>query len=139
LPELPSISQSWATESGSGSDPDPQLPQGMREANAVAAGMGKDGNPVITVTATDGTCLPDLTTMPAGVVWIKLVNNGAKVNEMYLETDNGRELVVVANIRHGETGAFKTTLEVIRQYLIACEPGMAGRQIRTPLTVISDV
>ena len=129
------IPQITAMEADDGNDgPAATLPQGMTEAKAKAAGLGTDGAAVITVTGTDTSCIPDKTTIAAGKVWIKIVNNGTKITEMYLETPKADELIEVEKIKHGEAGAFSTTVKQ-GSYLIACEPGMADKQIRTPLTV----
>jgi hypothetical protein len=129
------IPQITVTEEDAGNDGDmAKLPQGLLGAKAVAAGLGKDGVPVITVTGTDTSCLPDRTSVPAGKVWFKLVSKGQKVNELYLESAKGDELVEVEKVKTGMFGAFKTTVKA-GGYLIACEPGQADTQIRTPLTV----
>ena len=131
----PAIPQITATEADEGNDGDAaKIPQGMTEAQAVAAGMGKDGVPVITVAATDTSCLPDKVTVPAGKVWLKMTSSGKKINELYLESSEADELIEVEHIATGKTGAFRTTVRK-GSYLIACEPGMADVQIRTPLTV----
>jgi Cupredoxin-like domain len=120
---------------GGGNDGDAaKLPQGMSEAKAVAAGLGKDGTPVVTVTATDTTCVPDKTTVPAGKVWFKIENQGTRITEAYLETPDAKELVEAEKIKKGTAGAFRTTVKA-GSYLIACEPGMADKQVRTGITV----
>ena len=129
------IPQITVQEEDTGNDGDmAKLPQGLLGAKAVAAGLGKDHLPVITVTGTDTTCVPDRISVPAGKVWFKLVSKGQKVNELYLESAKGDELVEVEKVKTGMYGAFKTTVKA-GAYLIACEPGMADTQIRTPLTV----
>jgi hypothetical protein len=70
----------------------------------------------------------------AGKIWIKIVNKGTKLTEMYLENTKGDELIEIEKVKHGAAGAFKKTIAK-GSYLIACEPGMADKQIRTPLTV----
>lgn len=110
------------------------IPQGKVGAAAVADGLGKDGVTVVTVTSTNTTCVPDRRTIPAGPVWFKLVNQSPKVNELYLETPDGEELVEVEKVPTGQTGAFKTTVEA-GVYLVACEPGMADQQVLTGITV----
>ena len=111
-----------------------KLPQGASEAKAKAAGMGTDGAPVISVTATDTGCLPDKSTVAAGKVWFKITNKGAKINELYLESTKGVEMIEVEKIRKGTAGAFSKKVTK-GNYLLACSPGMTDSQIRTPLTV----
>jgi len=128
-----------AMEDNNGNDgPMAKIPQGRLGKKAVAAGLGKDGVPVITVTGTETTCTANAMTVSAGKVWFKLVNHGMKVNELYLETTKGDELIEVEKVTAGAFGAFKAKVKQGR-YLIACEPGMADRQIRVPLTVTSSM
>jgi hypothetical protein len=130
-----SIPQITTMEEDSGNDGDvAKIPQGTTEAKAKAAGMGTDGAPVITVTGTDTSCIPDKTTVRAGKVWIKIVSKGTKITEMYLEDTKGEELIEIEKIKPGQAGAFSKKITK-GSYLIACEPGMADKQIRTPLTV----
>lgn len=130
-----SVPQITVTEEEGGNDgPDATLPQGMSADKATAAGMGSDGAPVISVTNTDTSCIPDKATVPAGKIWIKITNEGTRITEGYLEDKGGEELAEVENITAGQSGAFTTTVKE-GDYLIACEPGMADVQIRTPLTV----
>ena len=130
-----SVPQITVMEEDSGNDGNmAKLPLGTTEAKAKAAGMGTDGAPVITVTGTDTSCIPDKTTVKAGKVWIKIVSKGTKITEMYLEDTKGEELIEIEKVKHGEAGAFSKKIAK-GHYLIACEPGMADKQIRTPLTV----
>jgi hypothetical protein len=127
---------SMAEEAGGGdNDGDAaKLPQGMSVAKAVAAGMGKDGAPVVSVIGTETTCTPDKTTVPAGKVWFKITNKGKRITEMYLEAPDAKELAEVEKIKAGAAGAFSTTVKA-GSYLVACEPGMADKQVRTGITV----
>lgn len=111
-----------------------KIPQGMSLARAKAAGLGTDNAPVISVTATDTGCIPDKSTVAAGKVWFKLTNQGQRINELYLESTKGNELVEVEKIRKGQSGAFGTQVKP-GNYLLACAPGMGDTQIRTPLKV----
>jgi hypothetical protein len=111
-----------------------KIPQGTTVQKAVAAGMGKDGAPVITVTSSDTGCLPDKNVVPAGKVWFKLVNKGPKINELYLEDLKGTELIEVEKIRVGQSGAFSRKVAA-GKYQLACAPNLGDTQIRTPLTV----
>jgi len=129
------IPQTTVTEDGGGNDgPAAKLPHGTSAEEATAAGMGNDGNPVISVTNTDTSCIPDMTSVHAGKVWLKVTNKGTKITEMYLEGPDGEEQMEVENVKVGASGAIKATLKE-GMYLIACEPGMSDTQIRTPLTV----
>jgi hypothetical protein len=119
---------------GGNDGPDATLPQGKLGAAAVAAGMGTDGNLVVTVTSTDTTCVPDKLTIPAGKVWFKLASQTTRLNEMYLETTSGTELIEVEKVKTGQFGAFKATVKP-GTYVIACEPGMADQQVFTGITV----
>lgn len=127
---------SMAEEAGGGANDgnDAKVPQGMSEAKAVAAGMGKDGKTVVSVTGTETTCVPDKTTIKAGEVWFKITNQGTRITEMYLESPDAEELVEIEKIKKGASGAFKTTVKP-GSYLVACEPGMADKQVRTGITV----
>jgi Cupredoxin-like domain len=130
-----SLPQVTTSESGGGNDgPEAKLPQGMSADKATTAGMGSDGAPVISVMGTDTSCIPDMTTVPAGKVWFKLTNKGNKITELYLESPKAKELVEVEKVTTGNSGAFATKVKA-GSYLIACEPGMNDVQIRTPLTV----
>jgi hypothetical protein len=111
-----------------------KLPQGASEAKAKAAGMGTDGAPVITVTASDAGCQADMDKVPAGKVWFKIVNSGKKINELYLESPKGVEMIEVEKIRAGKAGAFSKAVTA-GSYQLACAPGMGTMQIRMPLTV----
>ncbi len=110
------------------------LPQGMDEATAVAAGLGSDGNPVVTVTGKDSTCTADTSSVAAGTVWFKMDNRGSAVNELYLMDSNGGLLIEVEYVDPGEAGAFKWTVDP-GSYFVACAPGMTPERIQTPLTV----
>lgn len=112
------------------------LPTGMPEAAARAAGLGTDGAPVVMVTATDTTCRPNASRIGAGKTWFEIKNTGSKITELYLEKADTTELIQVERIRSGQSGAFATTVAA-GNYLLACEPGMAGHntQIRSSLTV----
>ncbi|HEY6798852.1 MAG TPA: cupredoxin domain-containing protein [Kineosporiaceae bacterium] len=127
---------SMAEEAGGGGNDgdEAKIPQGMPEAKAVAAGLGKDGAPVVSVTGTETTCVPDRTSVPAGKVWFKFTNQGTRISELYLESPDAKELVEVEKIKKGAGGAFRTTVKP-GSYLVACEPGMADKQIRTAITV----
>ena len=134
-PVAGSIPQVTVSESGGGNDgPAAKLPHGTTADKAAAAGMGTDGAPVISVIGTDTSCIPDMTTVPAGKIWIKLTNKGSKITELYLESPEAKELVEVEKVTTGNSGAFSTKVKA-GSYLIACEPGMNDVQIRTPLTV----
>lgn len=113
-----------------------ELPTGMSSADAKAAGMGSDGAPVVSVTATDTTCKLKKSSVAAGKTWFKITNKGKKITELYLEKADSTELVQVESVRPGKSGAFSTTTTA-GSYQVACEPGMNGHedQVRTPLTV----
>jgi hypothetical protein len=119
---------------GANDGPNATIPGGKLGAAAVAAGMGTDGNLVVTVPSTDTTCVPDKRTIPAGTVWFKLESKTTRMNEMYLETTSGTELIEVEKVKTGQFGAFKTTVKP-GNYVIACEPGMADKQVFTGITV----
>lgn len=112
------------------------LPTGMSSADAEAAGMGSDGAPIVSVTATDTTCKPNKSSVAAGKTWFKITNKGTKITELYLEKADSTELIQVERIRPGKSGAFSTTT-MAGSYQVACEPGMSGHdtQVRTPITV----
>jgi hypothetical protein len=111
-----------------------KLPVGMTGAKAIAAGMGKDGNPVVSVTATETTCKVNKKSVPAGTVWFKLTNKGMKFNELYLEDAKGNELIQAANVKAGQVGAFKWSVKAGKMQL-ACELEDKGKQIRVPITI----
>ncbi|HEY6793129.1 MAG TPA: hypothetical protein VI248_00435 [Kineosporiaceae bacterium] len=111
-----------------------KLPMGMTGAKAAAAGMGTDGNPVISVVATETTCKANKAAVPAGMVWFKLTNKGMKFNELYLEDAKGKELIQAANVKAGQVGAFKWNVKQGKMQL-ACELEDKGKQIRVPLKV----
>jgi hypothetical protein len=111
-----------------------KLPMGMTGAKAVAAGMGKDGNPVVSVTATETTCKANKASVPAGTVWFKMTNKGMKFNELYLEDGKGKEYIQAANVKAGQVGAFKFKVKE-GKWQVACELEDKGKQIRVPITV----
>jgi iron uptake system component EfeO len=106
----------------------------MTEAQAVAQGMGSDGAPVITVSATDSRCTPNVTSVKAGRVWFKLRNGGTKVNELYLENSGGDPLIEVEFVDPGKGGAFAWTVKA-GSYFVACKPGMGDEKLQTPFRV----
>ena len=111
-----------------------KIPQGMSLTKAQAAGLGKDGAPVVRVIGTETGCTPDVTSVKAGKVWFTMTNQGTKISEMYLETPDAKQLVEVESLKSGAAGAF--TVNVTKgSYLVACEPGMADKQIRTAISV----
>jgi hypothetical protein len=110
------------------------LPHGQIGAKAVAAGMGKDGLPVVTVSSTETACKANKKSVPAGQVWFKIMNKGMQLNELYLENTAAKELIQVEPIKAGQYGGFKMAVKK-GKYLLACEPGGNGKQIRTPITV----
>jgi iron uptake system component EfeO len=78
--------------------------------------------------------VPDKTSVPAGPVWFKLMNQGTRISELYLESADAKELAEVEKVKKGSGGAFKTTVKP-GPYLVACEPGMADKQVRTGINV----
>lgn len=108
-------------------------PQGMPDAQAMQAGMGTDGAPVVTVVATETTCQPDTTTVRSGKVWFHMVNQGQAVNELYLETATGTEVIEVEDVMPGAGGAFNYTVQP-GQMVVSCRPGMTAAKLRTPIT-----
>jgi len=119
---------------GNNDGPDAKIPQGFLEPAATTHGLGKDGNLVVSVSSTDTTCVPNKRSIPAGTIWFKLTNHSKRINEMYLETPKGDELIEVEKVKTGLSGAFKTTVKP-GTYVIACEPGMNDKQVFTGITV----
>jgi hypothetical protein len=115
------------------------LPTGMAGADAIKAGLGTDGAPIVSVIATDTTCKPVKTSIKAGKIWFKITNKGTKITELYLEKADASntELIQVEKIRPGQSGAFSTSATA-GHYMVACEPGMAGHdtQVRAAISVM---
>lgn len=118
-----------------GGDQEDMLPKGTSLTKAKAAGLGTDGAPVVAVVGNDTTCKANKMSVPAGNVWFQMTNKGGmKINELYLEDAKAKELIQVEGLKNGQSGAFKFKVKP-GKYLLACEPGGQGKQIRVALTV----
>lgn len=142
-PDANAAAGAAATDSAAGGDHDMdkddpdegKIPHGTDLDAAVAAGLGTDGAPVISVTGTDTECTADVKSVKAGKVWVKFTNSGTKINEVYLESETDEKLAEVENITTGKSGGFSFTVEK-GKYQLACQPGMDdAHQVKAPLEV----
>ncbi|MET8567052.1 iron uptake system protein EfeO [Streptomyces sp. NPDC004783] len=89
----------------------------------------KDGDHVVSVTATDDSCEVSAKEFPAGHVELAIENKGSKVTEVYLLFPDDRVVTERENIGPGTKQ--RVTAEVkAGDYRIACKPGMKGKGIR---------
>ncbi|MFI7300053.1 iron uptake system protein EfeO [Streptomyces sp. NPDC050121] len=94
----------------------------------------KDGDRVISVTATDSSCETSKKEISAGHVELAIENKGSKVTEVYLLFPDDRVVSERENIGPGTKQ--RVTAEVkAGAYRIACKPGMKGDGIRQDLKV----
>ena len=92
----------------------------------------------VAVTATDSTCEPATTTVPAGKSTFSVTNNGTKTTELYVYGGSGDSFTKV--VGEVEDVAPGTTRQLSAQlsagtYELACKPGGSGDGIRTKITV----
>jgi iron uptake system component EfeO len=89
----------------------------------------KDGDHVVSVTATDDKCELSKKEFPAGHVELAIENKGSKVTEVYILFPDDRVVTERENIGPGTKQ--RVTAEVkAGDYQIACKPGMKGKGIR---------
>ncbi|MEU3618476.1 iron uptake system protein EfeO [Streptomyces sp. NPDC006872] len=94
----------------------------------------KDGDRVISVTATDAKCETSKKEISAGHVELAIENKGSKVTEVYILFPDDRVVSERENIGPGTKQ--RVTAEVkAGDYEIACKPGMKGDGIRQDLKV----
>ncbi|MGY4737162.1 iron uptake system protein EfeO [Streptomyces sp. ATMOS53] len=94
----------------------------------------KDGDRVISVTATDSKCETSKKEISAGHVELAIENKGSKVTEVYILFPDDRVVSERENIGPGTKQ--RVTAEVkAGAYRIACKPGMKGDGIRQDLKV----
>ncbi|MGW2046954.1 iron uptake system protein EfeO [Streptomyces sp. NPDC001858] len=94
----------------------------------------KDGDRVISVTATDAKCETSKKEISAGHVELAIENKGSKVTEVYILFPDDRVVSERENIGPGTEQ--RVTAEVkAGEYEIACKPGMKGDGIRQSLKV----
>ncbi|WP_314224076.1 iron uptake system protein EfeO [Streptomyces zaehneri] len=94
----------------------------------------KDGDRVISVTATDTKCVTSKKEISAGHVELAIENKGSKVTEVYILFPDDRIVSERENIGPGTKQ--RVTAEVkAGDYRIACKPGMKGTGIRQDLKV----
>ncbi|MEU5278685.1 iron uptake system protein EfeO [Streptomyces asoensis] len=94
----------------------------------------KDGDRVISVTATDSTCVTSKKEISAGHLELAIENKGSKVTEVYILFPDDRIVSERENIGPGTKQ--RVTAEVkAGDYRIACKPGMKGTGIRQDLKV----
>ena len=102
--------------------------------NTTASEAGEDDR-TITVSSTDDACELSGTEAPSGKLTFDVTNDGSKVTEFYLYTENAeRVLGEVENIGPGLTRQLVVSAPA-GTYLTACKPGMKGDGIRADFTV----
>jgi iron uptake system component EfeO len=100
------------TQAASPAAPSSGAPAGAPSASAAVI--------TVTVTMTNAGCTPDRTTIPAGPVTFRAVNDGAdKVTEVEIEQD-GKIVGEKENLAPGLSGTFTVVLAV-GEYVIACD------------------
>ncbi len=100
-----------------------------------SAGTASEDDRTITVSSTDDACELSGTEAPSGKLTFDVTNDGSKVTEFYLYTEDAdRVLGEVENIGPGLTRQLVVSAPA-GTYLTACKPGMKGDGIRDDFTV----
>lgn len=92
----------------------------------------------VAVTATDSTCEPATTTLPAGQTTFSVTNKGTKTTELYVYAASGdafsKVVGEVEDVAPGTSRQLSAQLSA-GTYELACKPGQSGDGIRTKITV----
>jgi iron uptake system component EfeO len=92
----------------------------------------------LTVSATDDACKVSPDHAPAGTLTFAVTNNGTKMNEFYLLSEDGKKVVgEVEDIGPGLSRNLVVHAEA-GKYVTACKPGMTGKGLRADFTVTGD-
>ncbi|HEU4675094.1 MAG TPA: cupredoxin domain-containing protein [Motilibacteraceae bacterium] len=92
----------------------------------------------VAVTATDSTCEPATTTLPAGDTTFSVTNKGTKTTELYVYAASGDAFTkVVGEVEDVAPGTSRQLSAQLSAgtYELACKPGQSGDGIRTKITV----
>lgn len=100
---------------------------------AACAG-GSGGGTEVAVTASDTTCVPEKTDLPAGKLTFVVKNDGRDVTEMYVLAEGDKVKSEVENIGPGTSRELSLDLTA-GDYTLQCKPGQKGDGIRTPIKV----
>jgi iron uptake system component EfeO len=106
---------------------------GCSSATSATSSSASGTGGAITVIATDTSCTPATTSLPAGTVTLRLQNTGTRVNELYVLRPDGSIVGERENVGPG-TSAELTVDMPAGSYTLQCKPGMSGDGIRTPVT-----
>ncbi|HEY0559775.1 MAG TPA: iron uptake system protein EfeO [Frankiaceae bacterium] len=101
---------------------------------ACGGGAAAAGNAGLAVAATDTTCVPSATSVPAGVRTIDIHNAGRQVTELYVYAPGDKAVGEVENVGPGLTRHLTVNLPA-GTFELACRPGMTGHGVRSTLTV----
>lgn len=96
------------------------------------------GADAIDVKASDTACELATTEASTGTVTFNITNTGSKVNEFYINTENGRVIGEVENIGPGASRKLVIQFEEPGTYATLCKPGMVGEGIKGSITVAGD-
>ena len=89
----------------------------------------------LTVSATDTACEVSADHAPAGTLTFTVKNNGSKMNEFYLLSQDGKKVVgEVEDIGPGLSRNLVVHAQA-GKYVTACKPGMTGKGLRAGFTV----
>jgi uncharacterized cupredoxin-like copper-binding protein len=92
----------------------------------------------VAVTATDSTCEPATTTLPAGDTTFSVTNKGTETTELYVYAASGDAFTkVVGEVEDVAPGTSRQLSAQLSAgtYELACKPGQSGDGIRTKITV----
>jgi iron uptake system component EfeO len=92
----------------------------------------------IAVEATDDSCTLSASETTTGDREFTITNNGSKITEFYVVTEEGMVLSEVENLKPGATRSVHVTIKKPGQYAGTCKPGMVGDGISTTLTVAGE-
>ncbi|GIH81215.1 iron uptake system protein EfeO [Planobispora longispora] len=92
----------------------------------------------VEVAATDTTCVPAKTALPAGVISFKLTNNGKEPTWLYVFRADKTVVSERANIAPGATADLVVELGA-GAYQVACKPNHEGDGIRQDITVTGEL
>ena len=99
------------------------------------SGDSDGGSRKLTVSATDDACKVSAAEAPAGTITFAVTNDGSKVTEFYLLSEDGKKVIgEVEDIGPGLSRSLVVHAEA-GKYVTACKPGMTGKGIRHDFTV----
>jgi len=113
----------------------PAVPSAALALGLAACSQSAAGSALVAVTASDGACQVETTTLPPGATTFAVHNTGRQTTEFYVYAENGTTIVSeVEDITPGMQRDLTVELKPGR-YVYACKPGQVGAGIRGALTV----